>query len=69
MRKRRQNVIVEILSDKAIGPTQAKDMVHNWLETFGHTACTFGFDFVSVISVPNKGKRLSKAPSLSNERA
>ncbi len=66
MRKRRQNLVVEILCDDALGQRQAQDKLHNWLETFGHTASSHGFQFVTVGVLT--GKRLKDAPSLSNNR-
>lgn len=66
MRARRNHLVIEILSDDPEGQRQAQDRLHRWLETFGHTASSFGFQFVSVGVMT--GKRLSKAPSLSNNR-
>ncbi len=66
MRTRRHTLVVELLSDDAIGQRQAQDSLHGWLETFGHTASGHGFEFVSVGVLT--GKRLKDAPSLSNNR-
>lgn len=65
-RVRKHVLAVEILCDDALGQRQAQDKLHDWLETFGHTDCSFGFKFVAVGVLT--GKRLSKAPSLSNNR-
>jgi hypothetical protein len=65
-KKRRQTLVVEILVDWPVGTRQAQDKLHHWLETFGYTASSHGFAFVNVGVLT--GKRLSKAPSLSNNR-
>lgn len=68
MKRRKHTLVVEIVCDRHIplGQRQAQDRLHRWLETYGHTAPSFGFEFVSVGVLT--GKRLSKAPSLSNNR-
>ena len=65
-RHKRHVLVVEILSDLPEGQRQAQDRLHGWLETFGFTDCSHGFKFVSVGVLT--GKRLAKAPSLSNNR-
>lgn len=66
MRKRRHDLVIEIMCDDAQGQRQAQDRVHGWLETFGYTASSHGFQFVTVGVLT--GERLKDAPSLSNNR-
>lgn len=66
MKTRQHTLVVDLLFDESCGQRQAQDHLHNWLETFCHTSSSHGFQFVSV--GVHTGKRLSKAPSLSNER-
>lgn len=63
---KRNTLVVDILSDDRLGQRQAQDKLHAWLETYGHTASSFGFQFISVGVLT--GKRLKDAPSLSNNR-
>ncbi len=67
-RRRQHFLIVEVLTDRnnTQGQRQMQDRLHRWLETYGHTASSFGFQFVSVGVMT--GKRLKDAPSMSNER-
>lgn len=48
MRIKRHKLIVEIECDDAQGSRQAQDRLIRWIETFGHTAPSFGFDFFNV---------------------
>jgi hypothetical protein len=54
MRTRRHRVTVEILCDQPEGACQAANRVQEWLETFGHTDCSHGFEFLSVGVAPRK---------------
>lgn len=60
MRKRNHLLVIEIQCDDSEGQRQAQDRVHGWLETFGYTASSHGFEFVSIGVAT--AKRLSKAP-------
>jgi hypothetical protein len=47
-RKRRHQLVIEVECLDPQGQRQAQDRVHNWFETFGHTACSHGFVFKTV---------------------
>ena len=47
-RGKRHFVVVEIECLDSQGMTEAVSRLHEWLEAFGHTACSHGFDFVST---------------------
>lgn len=66
MSSRKHTLVIDILCDLSEGQRQAQDRLHHWLETFGFTASSHGFEFISVGVLT--GKRLSRAPSLSNIR-
>lgn len=46
--KRRNTFFITIEADLPETPQQAVDRVHRWLETYGHTAPSHGFEFKSV---------------------
>lgn len=47
-RHKRHLLVVEIECLDAQGQRQAQDRLHGWLETFGFTACSHGFEFKTV---------------------
>lgn len=55
-RRKTHFLIVEIECLDAQGLKSAEDRLTAWLETFGHTACSHGFEFKSVSRKVAKGK-------------
>lgn len=47
-RIKRHTLCVDILCYDSKGQRQAQDMLHGWLEHYGHTATSFGFEFKTV---------------------
>jgi len=50
MKKVRHTIPIEIEVHWFVEPEQARDRLHRWLETYGHTSVSFGFDFKSTPS-------------------
>lgn len=50
----RHTLAVEIFCDLRCGQRQAQDRLHRWLETFGHTAPSLGFEFRTVGRITGK---------------
>lgn len=44
----RHKLCVEVVSDMDRGQRQMQERLHRWLETYGHTASSYGFEFKSV---------------------
>lgn len=42
---KRHILVVEIECDEREGQRHARDRLHRWLETYGHTAPAHGFEF------------------------
>ena len=59
-RKLRHLLCVEVLCLDPQGQRQAQDRLHRWLETFGHTAASFGFEFRSVGVITGKYLSISE---------
>ena len=53
-RSKRHTLCVEILCLDAQGQRQAQDRLHRWLETYGHTAPSHGFEFKTVGVITGK---------------
>lgn len=49
-------VLIEIDCADPQGREAAADRVNGWLETFGHTACSHGFEFIAVASYARPSK-------------
>lgn len=47
-------VAVQIETDEGMSMTDANRKVQRWLETFGHTACSHGFEFIGVVRISAK---------------
>ena len=45
--------MLEIDCLDAQGREPATDCVHRWIETFGYTSSSHGFEFISVMSAPS----------------
>lgn len=48
MKPQRHTLVVEVLSDVDKGQRQMQARLHDWLETYGHTSVSFGFEFKTV---------------------
>lgn len=44
----RHKLCIEVTSDVDRGQRQMRDRLHRWIEAYGHTASSFGFEFKSV---------------------
>lgn len=44
----RHTLVIEVVSAVDRGQRQMQARLHRWLETYGHTAAAFGFEFKSV---------------------
>lgn len=51
---KRHVVAVQIETDDNLSISEANKKVQRWLETFGHTAPSFGFEFTGVVRVSAK---------------
>jgi hypothetical protein len=51
---KRHTLVVEIECHDAQGSHQAEDRLLDWLETYGHTSVSHGFDFLTVRRVAKK---------------
>jgi hypothetical protein len=56
MSSNRNTVFLTIESDLIESPQDAVDRIHGWLETYGHTAPSHGFEFKSVTSSITGGR-------------
>jgi hypothetical protein len=55
MRKRRSHaIVVEVEIDQPESPEEARDRVHRWLEIYGYTSTSFGFEFKSTFERKEK---------------
>lgn len=48
MSAHRHKLVVEVVSGVDRGQRQMQDRLHRWIERYGHTAASFGFEFKSV---------------------
>lgn len=58
MSSHRNTVFVTIESDLIESAQDAVDRIHSWLETYGHTAPSHGFEFKSVTSSIVGGRKV-----------
>ena len=47
----RHTLVVGVVSDTDRGQRQMQARLHRWLENFGHTASSFGFEFRTVDAI------------------
>jgi len=52
-------VLIRMRTDDRQDKDAARQRLHNWLETFGHTSVSHGFDFLETVSFTQRGKRVA----------
>lgn len=55
-------LMIRVRTDDRQDKRSARDRVHRWLETYGYTSVSFGFDFLETMNVVERGKLVAKKP-------
>jgi hypothetical protein len=53
-------VTIHMRTDLTENKMHARDRLHRWIETYGHTSVSHGFEFIETINVIDSGRQVKR---------